>query len=69
MDLSGSENRKFCLFVVTSELTQQKQRADNLEDELNLLRKHLKLAQTKIAEQVCINKRMLQFHFRILFSP
>lgn len=35
---------------------QQKQRTDDLEEELQLLQKHLKFTQTKAAEQVDDNK-------------
>ncbi|CAF0973189.1 unnamed protein product [Rotaria sp. Silwood1] len=37
--------------IISNELIQQKQRADDLEEELQLLQKHLKATQTKVIEQ------------------
>jgi hypothetical protein len=40
------------LFLVTNELMQEKQRANDLEEEIQLVQKHLKTTQAKVAEQV-----------------
>ncbi len=40
---------------------QEKQRVDDLEEELKLLQKHLKTTQAKVAEQVNDNKNFSDF--------
>jgi hypothetical protein len=41
-----------CYFLVTNELMQEKQRGNDFEEELQLIQKHLKTTQSKVAEQV-----------------
>jgi len=51
---------------VSKELMQEKQRVDDLEEELKLLQKHLKTTQAKVAEQVNDNKSFFRFLKKIL---
>ncbi len=50
---------------MSTELIQQKQRTDDLEEELQLLQKHLKSTQEQVADQVDDNTT---FYFQLKFK-
>ena len=54
---------------MNAELIQQRQHVNDLEEELQLLQKHLKATQAKVVEQVNVNKKnsfFFLFNIRIL---
>jgi hypothetical protein len=63
-------NFSISFFLVSTELIQQKQRADDLEEEIQLIKKHLKNTQNKVAEQVNDHPSFsFRFHIQAFLVP